>query len=158
MSFKLFNLQIHFTILQFKKSKKYMIHHFDFYLRIKSEVFFINIDDCFTQAYPTRNDYLCGRMLLRLRSSWRRRRQDIVSDIVKNNVHTTYIHGLCRTRAIYAVDRSVYRSSKVPCSKTTRVLPFFFIAHRIQKWEGNRKERPIQPIPSIRRVRSSFVL
>lgn len=122
--FKLFNLQMRSTILQPKKSVKYIIH--GFYLIVKSEVFFINIDDCFTQAYPTRNDYLYGRVLLRLRSSCRRRRQDIVSGIVKNSVHTTYIHGLCRARAIYAAYRTVYRSSKVPCSRTTRVLPFFY--------------------------------
>lgn len=79
-------------ILPAKKSEKY-ISRFDFYLivRVKPEILFINIDDCFTQAYPARNDYLYGRVLLRLRSSCHR--WDIGSGI-KNNVHTTYIHGL----------------------------------------------------------------
>lgn len=113
--------------LQLKKSVEHIIYCFDFYLRVKSEVFFINIDDCFTQAYPTRNNYLYGRVLLRLRLSSCRRRWDIVNGIVKNNVHTTYIHGLCRARAIYAAYRTVYKSSKVPCSRTTRVLPFFLL-------------------------------
>lgn len=101
----------------------------------------INVDTIASRKRTACNSYLYGWALLRLRSS-PRLRQGIVNGIIKNNVHTTYIHGLCRSNNICLRHTvTVYkdcRKCRVP--RRPAFSPFFFLLPTIaQKWEGNGK-------------------